>query len=125
MKRQIILAEIKITPPSSRTDEALRDGESDIMEVSVSYKEGGRNYFTGGFIERGYYISATPMRVGDGFKSMVIDGRANGVTQLIQSAGRYNANTLKKLAAAASVNHPVVEAAMARCGCRKLEVACA
>jgi hypothetical protein len=32
------------------------------LEVSVSYKLGGRNYISGGVTPRGYYLTVTPVR---------------------------------------------------------------
>ena len=36
------------------------------LEVSVYYTKGGANYFSGGMIPRGYYVSVTPVTKGNG-----------------------------------------------------------
>ena len=42
--------------------------EGNTLEVEVYYDLGGHNYFTGDQVPRGYYLSVSPVELGDGWR---------------------------------------------------------
>ena len=57
------------------------------LEVSVYYTKGGANYFSGGTIRRGYYMSVTPVKKSENFVSFVM---FTGRSQLLLETNRYS-----------------------------------
>ena len=57
------------------------------LQVSVYYTKGGANYFSGGTIPRGYYISVTPVTKGNG---MVRYTMFTGRKHLLLQTARYS-----------------------------------
>ena len=73
----------------------------DQVAVSVSYDEGGMNYFSGQTRARGYKLHCTPCRdSGNGFReSVLMSGkRDSGLAYPICEATRYSAKNLAKIA---------------------------
>jgi hypothetical protein len=71
------------------------------VAVSVSYDEGGMNYFSGTTRARGYKIHCTPCKdAGNGFRECVLlsGKRDSGLAYMICEATRYNAKNLAKIA---------------------------
>jgi hypothetical protein len=71
------------------------------IAVSVSYDEGGMNYFSGTTRARGYKLHCTPCRdSGNGLReSVLLSGkRDSGLAYMICEATRYNAKNLAKIA---------------------------
>jgi hypothetical protein len=58
------------------------------LEVSVYYTKGGVNYFSGGTIRRGYYISVKPVTKGNGTISFEL---FSGRKQFLLETARYTA----------------------------------
>ena len=58
------------------------------LEVSVYYNKGGTNYFSGGTIPRGYYISVTPVTKGNGMISYTM---FTGHKHLLLETSRFSA----------------------------------
>ena len=56
------------------------------LEVSVYYSKGGTNYFRGGVIPRGYFLSVRPVKKSDG---MVSFNAFSGRSQLLLETKRY------------------------------------
>jgi len=57
------------------------------LEVSVYYTKGGLNYFSGGMIARGYYISVTPVTISD---ETIRYTAFTGCSQLMLETQRYS-----------------------------------
>jgi len=58
------------------------------LEVSVYYTKGGANYFSGGTIRRGYYLSVTPVTKNDRTVSFTM---FSGRKQFLLETARYTA----------------------------------
>jgi len=56
------------------------------LEVSVYYTKGGANYFCGGTIQRGYYVSVTPVTKKGGTISFELFA---GCKRFLFAANRY------------------------------------
>ena len=122
--REIVLEVIPITPPKARGDEELREGEKDVLEVSLNYQLGGHSFFTGNFSRRGYYISATLLRIGGGFRSMLLSGDGLGLKHCIKESSRFNRNTLNKLedeARSHEMYDRLVETVLEKAECKRIE----
>lgn len=68
-----------------------RIGNPTHVQLQVYYTTGGQNYFSGGTIQRGYYLSATPIEMreyGNG-PTMVRCVLGTGVKTLLLEANRY------------------------------------
>lgn len=76
-------------------------GEYDKLRVEVFYSLGGSNYFTGGVMPRGYYVSVTPVNYNDGVETYELFSATAGKKIFIQGATRFNRNALLKMEAAA------------------------
>ena len=58
------------------------------LHVSVYYDKGGANYFSGGTIPRGYYVSVTPVTKGNG---MISYAMFTGRKQFLFETARFSA----------------------------------
>lgn len=58
------------------------------LEISVYYTKGGANYFSGGTIRRGYYISVMPVTKGNDMVSFEL---FSGRKRLLFETARYTA----------------------------------
>ena len=56
------------------------------LEVSVYYSNGGTNFYNGGMIPRGYYLSITPVTKGNGSVSFTM---FSGYSHLLLQTQRY------------------------------------
>ena len=56
------------------------------LEVSVYYSKGGTNFFSGGVIPRGYFLSVQPVKKGNG---MVSFNAFSGQSLLLLETKRY------------------------------------
>jgi len=56
------------------------------LEVSVYYDKGGANYFSGGMMPRGYYLSVRPVTKGNGSVSFAL---FSGNSKLLLQTQRY------------------------------------
>lgn len=85
--RRVRVADLKTNQPPT------------VIEIVVSFSQGGINYGTYKNEKRGYYLLVTPVEVRDD------GGRAfmmfSGVKTLLEEATRYNAKRLQALAAVA------------------------
>ena len=63
------------------------------LHVSVYYDKGGANYFSGGTIPRGYYVSVTPVTKGNG---MISYAMFTGRKKLLFETKRYSAKQFKQ-----------------------------
>src|SRR4051812_27427898 len=77
----------------------LTNGEN-AVHVSVSYSEGGSNYFTGGQTPRGYHVSVSGVKRENGCTAFIIGGGGFGRRYFIAPATRFNAKTLAAVNAA-------------------------
>lgn len=69
------------------------------LQVSVSYHEGGANYFNGGTEQRGYYLHVSPEIHEGGFVKFQIGGGPGerGYKAFLELAERFNAKRLHAL----------------------------
>jgi len=77
----------------------LTNGEN-TMNVTVSYNEGGANYFSGGYTPRSYQVSVSAVKVADGCTSFVIGGNGFGRRYTLLPTTRFNAKVLAAINAA-------------------------
>lgn len=75
-------------------DYVRKDAPNFHIDVHVSYKLGGINWFTGNHEKRGYYIDVQPIERRDGWQVMTA---FTGVKGCIREAKRFSASALKKL----------------------------
>jgi hypothetical protein len=61
------------------------------LEISVNYRIGGMNYFSGKITPRGYYVSVSPVTKKNGMISCVM---FSGCSQLIMTANRFSEKQL-------------------------------
>lgn len=94
-KRSIVIKDI----PNGNGE---KEGEKKVIRIEVSYRMGGMNYFTGQRSSRGYYVSVSPMTVGNGFQSFMA---FSGVCHCIEEAKRFGEKKLKSIAGNALTNH--------------------
>ena len=64
------------------------------IEVTVSYRIGGMNYFTGTSYPKGYYLAVQPYESGENFRSFTAFA---GINALLETANRYSAKTLAQI----------------------------
>lgn len=64
------------------------------LQVETNYTKGGYNWYNGGTIERGYYISVCPVEKTD---SMIKQALGEGYKQYIKYANRLSRKTLAEL----------------------------
>jgi hypothetical protein len=63
------------------------------LEVSVYYTKGGRNYFSSGVTQRGFYISVTPITIRGNMTSYAM---FSGRKQLLFETARYSDKQLAR-----------------------------
>jgi hypothetical protein len=73
--------------------------DSNAVEIDVQHDKGGPNYFSGGYIKTGYYMSLTPVKVRDGSVSFLM-GASIGRRYRLMDGDRFNAKKLDTLAQA-------------------------
>lgn len=85
-KHKIVISEPRTTPGK-------------YVEIAVSYSAGGHNYFSGGTIQRGYYLDfQRSEKTPDGFTRFQI---GDGASCLLETASRFNRKQLERLALSA------------------------
>jgi hypothetical protein len=65
-----------------------------VLEVEVSYAEGGMSYFSGESSLRGYYLSVRPVEKSEGFTTFALFA---GLKLLLEEASRFSAKRLEKI----------------------------
>jgi hypothetical protein len=80
-------------------ENVLTSTEGTVIEVSLSYDEGGPNYFHGNMNPRGFNLHATVWTIRDGVRSTILG--TGGLKRQVEEAKRYNAKRLAALAEAA------------------------
>ena len=94
--RSIVIKDIEV---GANSKEPKR---KDIIRVDVNYRTGGINYCSGDNWPRGYYLSISPMTVGEDFTSFIaFTGRA---TQLLD-AKRFSQKKLQEVASDVEKNY--------------------
>lgn len=82
-------------PRKIRIQETPTKNPTKAIVCEIRYDVGGPNYFSGGMIQRGYYISAFIERTSpDGTKSLLM---GEGYQTLLEPAARFNAKKLQDL----------------------------
>ena len=77
--------------------------ENKFFEVEVYYDKGGINYFSGGTIQRGYFLAVRPVEktlntFSDGTKYTSRSFMMfSGTKKFLESANRFSAKTLEKI----------------------------
>jgi hypothetical protein len=70
--------------------------EESCLRISVSYEEGGHNWYSGENNRKGFYAHVTPAKKDDrGYVSTVLGA---GLKCFLEEATRFNAKKLEKLA---------------------------
>lgn len=69
-----------------------------VIELTISYEEGGTSWFHGGYSERGVYLGAMPIEKNGFTRSFRMGGDVH-LKERIADAGRYNRNQLATIAA--------------------------
>jgi hypothetical protein len=90
----------------SRTQGKLVEVDEKTYEVEVYYNEGGMNYFAGQVEKRGYYLSVTPVELGDGWKRYTA---FSGTKVLLDEVKRFSQKRMSEIAAQFVLNHPTVQ----------------
>jgi hypothetical protein len=82
-----------------RIIEDLPNGDANhVLRVSVYYKKGGMNYFTGNVEKRGLYLSVSPLEIEDyenGYKTTIYTA-FSGVATCVKELKRYSEKQLNK-----------------------------
>ena len=71
--------------------EGLKNGTH--IDTEVYYTKGGRDFFFGDFVTRGYYVSVLPVTRKDG---MVIVSSGTAKTRLLMPAHRFSAKQFEQ-----------------------------
>jgi len=69
----------------------VKKGDATHIKVEISYNIGGMNYFQGCNMERGIYLSVTPITKGE---RSTITKAFSGVTTLLYKMSRFNQKTM-------------------------------
>lgn len=72
----------------------FKENEHSYIKLSFYYTTGGHNYFTYKEVQRGYYISATPMEVSEYTEKYLM---FSGAKILMKPAERYNKRILEEI----------------------------
>lgn len=79
--------------------EGLPGGEDNTVQISVTYDKGGLNYFTYKQEPRGYQLTVSPCKVGEGFvrHSLNLGGGGIGRRFFVAPATRFNGRRFETL----------------------------
>lgn len=83
-----------------RLIKTLETEQGTIVEVKVDYRLGGMNYFTGNLVERGIYLSVTPVRINKsscGKYTTRLYTAFTGIVQVLKFMTRFNNNVFDNL----------------------------
>jgi hypothetical protein len=66
-------------------------GEKKVFRITIGYRLGGINFFTGVSSPRGYYMSVQPTTIGNGFSSFI---GFTGISELLETSNRFSQKKL-------------------------------
>lgn len=77
--------------------EPLASGENAIR-ITIHHDKGGINYFNYQTEPEGYWVTASPVEVGDGFEKSTLNGKGLGRRFFVAPSARFNFKKLQSLA---------------------------
>ena len=102
----------------------LTKGEGHVLDIDISYCEGGIDYGTYRQKPRGYYLSVSPIEEGYSASGMKFTAFSlfSGLTQLIEPANRFSQKKLDTLVAPQDVIDTLVAKVLDKNGLELKEV---